>query len=63
MKQPHFRAIFAAAIAAVAASATLPGMRYAWIVFLCLPSLYGGISERPGRSFCVFMPIVQHIIS
>ena len=23
-------------------SSSMPGMRYAWIVFQCLPSLYGG---------------------
>ena len=39
-------------------SSSMPGMRYAWIVFQCLPSLYGGISGRLGRSSCAFMPIV-----
>ena len=39
-------------------SSSMPGMRYAWIVFQCLPSLYGGISGRLGRSSYAFMPIV-----
>ncbi len=36
-------------------SSSMPGMRYAWIVFQCLPSLYGGISEMSGRLLCDFM--------
>ena len=36
-------------------ASSMPGMRYAWIVFQCLPSLYGGISEMSGRLLCDFM--------
>ena len=32
-------------------------MRYVWIVFQYLPSLYGGISEMSGRLLCDFMLI------
>ena len=37
---------------------TVSYVGYAWIVFQCLPSLYGGISEMSGRLLCDFMLIV-----